>query len=104
MTRKRDMKPVHPGRLLAEEFMRPSGVTQYRLAKDAGLAAIQVSLIVRGKRGITAETAMRLGKFFGMSAAFWMNAQAHYDLLTAEARLARTVEREVTPFAAIAHA
>jgi antitoxin HigA-1 len=97
MARKRDIKPVHPGHLLAEEFMRPSKVTQYRLAKDTGLSPIQVSLIVRGKRSITAETAMRLGRFFGMSAEFWINAQAHYDLLSVEARLTPTIEREVTP-------
>jgi len=104
MTRKRDIKPVHPGLLLAEEFMRPSGVTQYRLAKDTGLSPIQVSHIIRGKRGITAETAMRLGRFFGMSAEFWINAQAHYDLQVAEAKLTRTIEREVTPFGNYAHA
>lgn len=94
---KRDIKPVHPGKLLAKEFMRPTGVTQYRLAKDTGLSPIQVSLIVRGKRSITAETALRLGRFFGMSAEFWMNAQAHYDLLTAETKLSRSIAREVTP-------
>lgn len=98
MARKRDIKPVHPGLLLEEEFMLPTGVTQYRLAKDTGLSPIQISLIVRGKRAITAETAMRLGRFFGMSAEFWINAQAHFDLQTAEAKLSRTVEREVTPF------
>lgn len=97
MTRKRDIKPVHPGYLLAEEFMRPAKVSQYKLAKDTGLSPIQVSLIVRGKRAITAETAMRLGRYFGMSADFWMNAQAHYDLLTAEAKHMRTIAREVTP-------
>jgi len=104
MTRKRDIKPVHPGLLLVEEFMRPSGVTQYRLAKDTGLSPIQVSLIVRGRRAITAETAMRLGRFFGMSAEFWVNAQAHYDLMMAETKLTRTIEREVTPFGDYAHA
>ena len=104
MTRKRDIKPVHPGHLLAEEFMRPSKVTQYRLAKDTGLSPIQVSLIVRGKRSITAETALRLGRFFGMSAEFWVNAQAHYDLLIAEAKLTRMIEREVTPFGGYVHA
>ena len=96
--RKRDIKPVHPGMLLAEEFMRPSGVSQYRLAKDTGLSPIQVSFIVRGKRAISAETALRLGRFFGMSAEFWINAQAHYDLQIAEAKLTRIIEREVTPF------
>jgi addiction module HigA family antidote len=104
MARKRDIKPVHPGLFLAEEFMRPMGVTQYRLAKDAGLSPIQVSLIVRGKRSITAETAMRLGRFFGMSAEFWINAQAHYDLQTATAKLTRTIEREVRPFTGYVHA
>lgn len=95
---KRDIKPVHPGKLLAEEFMRPTGVTQYRLAKDTGLSPIQVSLIVRGKRAVTAETALRLGRFFGTSPEFWMNAQAHYDLLLAEAKLSRSIAREVTPY------
>jgi addiction module HigA family antidote len=104
MTRKRDIKPVHPGHLLAEEFMRPSGVTQYRLAKDTGLSPIQVSLIVRGKRAITAETALRLGRFFGMSAEFWVNAQAHYGLLSVKAPITRAIEREVTPLESYAHA
>jgi antitoxin HigA-1 len=97
MSRKRNIKPVHPGFLLAEEFMDPSGVTQYRLAKATGLSPIQVSHIVRGKRSITAETAMRLGRFFGMSPEFWMNAQAHYDLLMAEAKLAKAINKEVVP-------
>jgi addiction module HigA family antidote len=102
--RKRDIKPVHPGQLLAEEFMGPSKVTQYRLAKDTGLSPIQVSLIVRGKRSITAETALRLGRFFSMSAAFWINAQAHYDLQMAESKHSRAIAREVTPFEFHAHA
>jgi addiction module HigA family antidote len=104
MTRKRDIKPVHPGKLLAEEFMRPSGVTQYRLSKATGLSPIQVSHIVRGKRSVTAETALRLGRFLEMSPEFWMNAQAHYDLMMASTRLARTVKREVTPLSEWAHA
>ncbi|MDD2325634.1 MAG: HigA family addiction module antitoxin [Alphaproteobacteria bacterium] len=98
MARKRDIQPVHPGTLLLEEFLQPSGLSQYRLAKDTGLSPIQVSLIVRGKRAVTAETALRLGRFFGMSPDFWMNAQAHYDLLVAETKWSRVVEREVTPF------
>jgi antitoxin HigA-1 len=97
MTRKRDIPPVHPGQLLAEEFMRPSGVSQYRLAKDTGLSPIQVSLIVRGRRAVTAETAMRLGRFFSMSADFWINAQSHYDLLITQSRLGRMIEKEVVP-------
>jgi addiction module HigA family antidote len=98
MTRKRDIKPVHPGHLLAQEFMRGLNVTQYRLAKATGISPIQVSMIVRGKRGISAETAMRLGRFFNMSPQFWMNAQAHYDLLVAQAKHASKIEREVTPY------
>ena len=73
MTRKRDIKPVHPGHLLAEEFMRPSKVTQYRLAKNTGLSPIQVSLIVRGKRAISADTALRLGIYFRLPPQFWVN-------------------------------
>jgi addiction module HigA family antidote len=103
MARKRDIKPVHPGKLLAEEFMGPAGVTQYRLAKDTGLSPIQVSHIVRGKRAITAETAMRLGRFFSMSAEFWVNAQAHYDLQTVKEKLARTINREVIPYENCTH-
>ncbi len=99
MPRKRDIPPVPPGRLLAEEFMRPSKLSQYRLAKGTGLSPIQVSLIVRGKRAITAETALRLGRFFGMSAAFWLNAQAHYDLACAAPKLARALDRDVKPLA-----
>lgn len=102
--RKRDIKPVHPGVLLAEEFMKPAGVSQYRLAKDTGLSPIQVSMIVRGRRAVTAETALRLGCFFGMSADFWVNAQAHYDLQVAEEKKSRAIAREVVPLCAHAGA
>ncbi|NBX74300.1 MAG: addiction module antidote protein, HigA family [Alphaproteobacteria bacterium] len=102
MSRKRDIPPLHPGKLLLEEFMHPMGLTQYRLAKGTGLPSIHISSIVRGRRSITAETALRLGRFFGMSAEFWINAQAHYDLQVAESKIADTVRREVTPFAEMA--
>ncbi|HUY68071.1 MAG TPA: HigA family addiction module antitoxin [Alphaproteobacteria bacterium] len=97
MPHKRTAAPVHPGRLLAVKFMRPSGVTQYRLAKDTGLSPIQVSHIVRGKRAITVETAMRLGRFFRMPPEFWLHAQTHYDLLMGKKRMAKRIKREVTP-------
>ena len=97
MRRKRDIKPVHPGKLLLEEFMKPCAITQYRLAKETRLAPIQISHIIRGKRSITAETAMRLARYFNMSAAFWLNAQAHYDLLITEEKLEKKIFREVVP-------
>lgn len=97
---KRQIGPIHPGVLLLEEFLRPSQVSQYRLARDAGMSRIQVSEIVRGRRSITAETALRLGRFFGMSPEFWLNAQAHYDLLVTEAKLSKTLAKEVLPLAA----
>ncbi len=104
MPRKRDIAPVHPGELLFEEFMRPHGLTQYRLAKATGLPLTRVNQIVRGKRAVTAETALRLGRFFDMTPQFWMNAQSHYDLCIAESEHAGAVRREVTPLATMADA
>jgi addiction module HigA family antidote len=75
MTMKRKIKPVHPGRILHDEFMEPAGISQYRLAQATGLSQVQVGNIVRGKRGITAETALRLERALGMSAQTWMNLQ-----------------------------
>ena len=76
---------IHPGEILKEEFMRPLSITAYRLAKDIHVPAPRMNDIVRGKRSITADTAIRLGIYFGLPAQFWMNLQADYDL-----RLART--------------
>ncbi len=76
--------PVHPGEILAEEFLKPMKITQYRLAKDIQVPCIRISEIMRGKRAVTADTALRLGRYFGNSPEFWMNLQAKYDLEVAK--------------------
>jgi addiction module HigA family antidote len=97
---KRDFEPVHPGEILLEEFLKPMGITQYRLAKSISVPQRRISEIVQGKRAISADTALRLGRFFGMEAQFWLNLQSRYDLLQAEVLLAGRLEREVAPHAA----
>ncbi|MGZ5902162.1 MAG: HigA family addiction module antitoxin [Reyranella sp.] len=77
---KRKINPVHPGRILREEFMEPARISQYRLAQATGLSQVQVGNIIRGRRGITAETALRLERALGMSAQTWMNLQTLYEL------------------------
>ena len=97
---KRDFDPLHPGEILLEEFLRPMGILQYRLAKDMSVPQRRISEIVQGKRSITADTALRLGRFFGMEAQFWLNLQSRHDLLRAEAALEKRLDKEVTPHAA----
>jgi len=94
------MPPVHPGEILLEDFMKPLGISQYRLAKGMGVYPRKVNEIVQGKRAITADTALRLARFFGTSAEVWMNLQVHFDLEQARDVLEDRVEREVVPFAA----
>lgn len=89
------LPPVHPGEVLLEDFMKPLGITQYRLAQDLGVPALRISQIVHGKRAITADTALRLARYFGTSAYVWMRLQARYDLEVAETALADRVQREV---------
>ena len=91
------LTPIHPGEILRSEFMEPMGITQYRLAKDLSVQPLRISEIVRGKRGITADTALRLGRYFGLSATYWMNLQALYEIEIAEDRLQDRLETEVTP-------
>jgi len=74
------MEPIHPGEVLIQEFLDPMGISQYRLAKDISVSARRINEIVHGKRSITADTALRLGRYFGTSAQFWMNLQDHFDL------------------------
>jgi addiction module HigA family antidote len=81
--------PVHPGEILAEEFIKPLKITQYRLAKDIQVPCIRISEIMRGKRAVTADTALRLGRYFGNSPEFWMNLQAKYDLEMAKIQHSR---------------
>ena len=97
---KRDFDPIHPGEVLLEEFLQPMGISQYRLAKNISVAQRRISEITQGKRSITADTALRLGRYFGMEAQFWLNLQSRYDLLCAEAELDKRLEKEVTPYAA----
>ncbi len=89
------LPPIHPGEVLLEDFMTPLGLSQYRVAKDIGVPALRISQIVRGKRSITADTAMRLARYFGTSAGVWLRLQARYDLEVAEARMAKQINREV---------
>jgi antitoxin HigA-1 len=89
------LAPVHPGEILLEEFLTPLGVSQYRLAKDTSVAPRRINEIVRGTRAVTADTALRLARYFGTTARFWLNLQAHYDLEVEKERLGDRLIREV---------
>ncbi len=89
------LSPVHPGEVLLEDFMKPLGLSQYRVAKDIGVPTLRISQIVRGQRSITADTALRLARYFGTSAAVWLRLQARYDLEIAETKMAKRINREV---------
>jgi len=91
----RDFPPTHPGEILLEEFLKPMGISQYRLAKDIGVPAMRISKIVRGERGISADTAIRLARYFDMSVEFWTGIQTHYDTELAKMELADRLEKEV---------
>jgi len=86
---------ITPGEILEADFLKPMGLSQYRLAKDIGVPARRINEIVKGERAITADTALRLGRFFKMSAQFWLNLQSHYDLEIMQDRLGSRLEREV---------
>ena len=94
MARKK-LAPVHPGEILFEEFLEPMGISQNKLAIAIGVHARRVNEIVLRKRAITADTALRLAKYFGTSAKFWLGLQADYDLDVAQDRLGHRLEREV---------
>lgn len=89
------LPPIHPGEVLLEEFLKPMGISQYRLAKATSVPARRINEIVHGKRSITADTALRLSKFFGMSDRFWMNLQTRYDLELEKDRLGNRLDDEV---------
>ena len=89
------LDPVHPGEVLLEDFMKPFGLSQYRVAQDIGVPALRINQIVHGKRGISADTAMRLARYFGTSAEVWMRLQSRYDLEVAEPKLALKIQQEV---------
>lgn len=94
------LPPIHPGEILLEEFLQPLEISQYRLAKDIGVPVRRINEIVLGKRRITADTALRLARFFGLSERFWMNLQSRYDLEMEKDRLRGRLEKEVKVFAA----
>jgi addiction module HigA family antidote len=89
------IEPIHPGEVLREEFLDPMGISQYRLAKDTSVPARRINEIVHGKRAITADTALRLGRYFGTSAQFWMNLQDHFDLEVQRDKIGDRLEKEV---------
>jgi addiction module HigA family antidote len=93
------LKPIHPGEVLMEDFLKPMGISQYRLAQDISVPARRINEIVHCTRAVTADTALRLGRFFGISAQFWVNLQSHYDLAVEEDHLGKKLEREVHVFA-----
>jgi len=92
---KRKISPIHPGEVLMEEFLKPMGISQYRLAKDISVPPRRINEIVHGDRCITADTALRLGRYFGVSPQFWLNLQGHFDLAQAEDRIGDRLSREV---------
>jgi addiction module HigA family antidote len=89
------LPPIHPGEILKEEFLEPMGISQYRLAKDISVPPRRINEIVHGKRAITADTALRLGRFFRMSPQFWLNLQTRYDLEVTEDQLDNRLDNEV---------
>ncbi len=96
--RTKKLPPIHPGKILFEEFLEPMGISQYRLAKDTSVPPRRINEIVLQKRAITADTALRLGVFFNMSPHFWMNLQSRYELEKAEDLLKDKLKNEVHQF------
>lgn len=93
------IEAIHPGEILMEEFLEPMELSQYRVAKDIGVPPIRINEIVHGKRAVTADTALRLARYFGTSDRFWMNLQIRYDLEVEKDRLGERLEREVRVWA-----
>jgi addiction module HigA family antidote len=98
---KKILDPIHPGEILMEEFLKPMGISQYRLAKDINVPARRINEIVHGKRSITPDTALRLSRFFGLSERFWINLQARYDLEMEKDRLKNRLEEEVHVYTSV---
>jgi addiction module HigA family antidote len=98
--KKNTIPPIHPGEILLEEFLDPMGISQYRLAKDTNVPAVRINDIILGKRGISADTALRLAKFFGMSVEFWTGIQSEYEVAMAKNRIEDRLDREIRPYKA----
>jgi antitoxin HigA-1 len=94
------LPPIHPGEVLREDFMKPLGISMNRLALDLRVPVTRIAEIVHERRGVTPDTALRLGRYFNTSARFWLNAQSSYDLEVAQDALQSAIEREVRPLVA----
>ena len=93
------LNPIHPGEVLLEEFLKPMGLSQNKVALSIGVPSRRINEIVLGKRGVTADTALRLGRYFDMSPQFWLGLQMDYDLDMTADKLAKRLEQEVRPYA-----
>jgi antitoxin HigA-1 len=98
---RRRLPPVHPGEVLFEEFLKPFGISQYRVAKDIRVHPRRINEIVHGKRAISADTALRLSRYFGTSERFWMNLQADHDLEREKDRVGKKILKEVPRYATL---
>jgi addiction module HigA family antidote len=96
--KEKKIAPIHPGEILMDEFLKPLGISQYRLAKDISVPPRRINEIVQGKRSVSADTALRLARYFNLSERFWMNLQARYDLEVEKDRLEDRIESEVKVF------
>jgi len=97
---KNKIPPIHPGEILLEEFLEPLGISQYRLAKSINVPTVRINEIILGKRGISADTALRLAKFFGMSVEFWTGIQSEFEIAVAKNKLEDRLDQEVKPYIA----
>lgn len=98
MDKNKKINNIHPGEILLEEFLKPFSLSQYRLAKEINVPARRINEIVHQKRAIAADTALRLSKFFGNSAQFWLNLQTKFDLSNAESKISNQISRQISPF------
>ncbi len=97
--KKKKISPIHPGEVLLDEFLKPMNISQYRLAKDISVPPRRINEIVHGQRGISADPALRFGRYFGVSPRFWLNLQAHFDLAQEEDRIGNRLDQEVQALA-----
>lgn len=95
------LPPIHPGEVLLEDFMKPLKLSQYRVALDIGVSPLRINQIVRGKRAITADTALRLARYFGTTPGIWLRLQARYDLEVAQDQLGEKINRDVKVLATV---
>jgi len=97
------IEPIHPGEILLEEFLKPMGISQYRLAKDINVPARRINEIIHGKRSISVDTALRLSRYFSLSERFWLNLQTRYDIEVQKDKLDKRIEEEVKVLATEKH-